>query len=63
MLPIAERDYHQVLHHSLNLSAMRCLLHEGWEYNPEWISFGEVVNGKCMRIKISGEDLWRVMTA
>ena len=33
------------------------------EHNPEWISFGEIVNGKCMRIKASGEDLWRVMTA
>jgi len=33
------------------------------EHNPEWIIFGEIVNGKCMRIKMSGEDLWRVMTA
>ena len=33
------------------------------EHNPEWIRFGEIVNGKCMRIKMSGEDLWRVMTA
>ena len=33
------------------------------EHNPEWISFGEVVNGHCMRVKLSGEDLWRVMTA
>ena len=32
------------------------------EHNPEWISFGEIVNGKCMRIKMSGEDLWRVMS-
>ena len=32
-------------------------------YSPEWIRFGEVVNGKAMRIKLSGEDLWRVMTA
>ncbi|MDP9338884.1 MAG: beta-lactamase family protein [Acidobacteriota bacterium] len=31
------------------------------EHNPEWIRFGEVVNGKVMRIKLSGEDLWRVM--
>lgn len=33
------------------------------EHNPEWVSFGEIINGKCMRIKVSGEDLWRVMTA
>jgi hypothetical protein len=33
------------------------------EHNPEWVRFGEVVNGKCMRIKYSGEDLWRVATA
>jgi len=33
------------------------------EHNPEWISFGEIVSGKCMRIKMSGEDLWRVVTA
>ncbi|HMD30535.1 MAG TPA: serine hydrolase domain-containing protein [Candidatus Acidoferrales bacterium] len=32
-------------------------------YSPEWIRFGEVVNGKAMRIKLSGEDMWRVMTA
>jgi hypothetical protein len=31
------------------------------EHDPEWIRFGEVVNGKVMRIKLSGEDLWRVM--
>jgi hypothetical protein len=31
--------------------------------NTEWIRFGEVVNGKCMRIKYSGVDLWRVATA
>jgi hypothetical protein len=30
--------------------------------NTEWIRFGEVVNGKCMRIKLSGQDLWRVAT-
>jgi CubicO group peptidase (beta-lactamase class C family) len=29
-------------------------------YNTEWIRFGEVVNGKCMRIRLSGSDLWRV---
>jgi D-alanyl-D-alanine carboxypeptidase len=32
------------------------------EHNPEWVRFGEVINGKCMRIKYSGEDLWRVAT-
>jgi beta-lactamase family protein len=31
------------------------------EHSPEWIRFGESVNGKVMRIKLSGEDLWRVM--
>lgn len=29
-------------------------------HSPEWISFGEVINGRCMRIKISGGDAWRV---
>lgn len=32
-------------------------------HNPEWIRFGEVVNGRCMRIKFSGNDLWRVAAA
>jgi hypothetical protein len=31
--------------------------------NTEWILFGEVVNGKCMRLKYSGVDLWRVAVA
>ncbi len=31
--------------------------------NSEWIRFGEIVNGKCMRLKYSGVDLWRVATA
>ena len=31
--------------------------------NTEWIRFGEVVNGKCMRLKYSGVDLWRQATA
>jgi hypothetical protein len=31
--------------------------------NTEWIRFGEVVNGRCMRIRISGSDLWRVSAA
>lgn len=29
-------------------------------FNAEWVRFGEVVNGKCMRIRLSGNDLWRV---
>ena len=32
------------------------------EHSPEWVRFGEIVNGRCMRIKFSGEDLWRVAT-
>ena len=28
--------------------------------NTEWIRFGEIVNGRCMRIRFSGSDLWRV---
>lgn len=28
--------------------------------NTEWIRFGEVVNGRCMRLRFSGSDLWRV---
>jgi hypothetical protein len=32
------------------------------EYSPEWVRFGEVVNGVAMRLKLSGEDLCRVMT-
>jgi CubicO group peptidase (beta-lactamase class C family) len=31
------------------------------EHSPEWVRFGEIVNGKAMRLKLSGEDLWRVM--
>ncbi|PWT88562.1 MAG: hypothetical protein C5B54_10410 [Acidobacteria bacterium] len=30
------------------------------EKSPEWITFHDIVNGKAMRIKFSGEDLWRV---
>ena len=30
------------------------------ESNTEWIQFFNVVNGRAMRIKLSGEDLWRV---
>lgn len=33
------------------------------EKSPEWIRFGEIVNGKAIRLKLSGEDLWRVMAA
>jgi hypothetical protein len=32
------------------------------EHSPEWVRFGEIINGRCMRIKFSGEDLWRVAT-
>lgn len=28
--------------------------------SPEWIQFHDIVNDKSMRIKLSGEDLWRV---
>lgn len=31
--------------------------------NTEWIRFGEIVNGKCMRLKYSGVDLWRLAIA
>jgi D-alanyl-D-alanine carboxypeptidase len=31
--------------------------------NTEYIQFGPVVNGKCMRLKFSGEDLWRIPAA
>jgi hypothetical protein len=31
--------------------------------NTEWIRFGEIVNGKCMRLKYSDVDLWRVASA
>ena len=32
-------------------------------HNTEWIRFGEVVNGRCMHIRFSGSDLWRVAAA
>jgi CubicO group peptidase (beta-lactamase class C family) len=32
------------------------------EHSPEWIRFDNIVNGKSMHAKFSGEDLWRVMT-
>ncbi len=28
--------------------------------SPEWVRFADVVNGKAMRLKLSGEDRWRV---
>jgi CubicO group peptidase (beta-lactamase class C family) len=31
-------------------------------HNTDWIRFGDIVNGKCMRLKLSGSDLWRVAT-
>jgi CubicO group peptidase (beta-lactamase class C family) len=32
------------------------------EHSPEWIRFGAIVNGKAMQVKVSGENLWRVIT-
>ena len=32
-------------------------------HNTEWIRFGAPVNGRCMRIRLSGSDLWRVAAA
>jgi CubicO group peptidase (beta-lactamase class C family) len=29
-------------------------------HSPEWVKFFDVVNEKTMRLKISGEDMWRV---
>jgi hypothetical protein len=31
------------------------------EADTEWISFHDVVDGQAQRIKLSGEDLWRVL--
>lgn len=31
--------------------------------SPEWIHFADVVGGHAMRVKFSGEDLWRVSAA
>ena len=31
------------------------------EADREWIQFHDIVNGHAMRIKLSGEDLWRVL--
>jgi hypothetical protein len=33
------------------------------EHSPEWIQFGEAVNARCMLLKFSGVDLWRVAAA
>lgn len=33
------------------------------EHSPEWIRFADIVNGKAMRLKYSGDDMWRVMAA
>ena len=30
------------------------------EWNTEWVKFFDVVNGKARRIKVSGDDFWRV---
>ncbi|MBL8268825.1 serine hydrolase domain-containing protein [Steroidobacter sp.] len=30
-------------------------------HSPEWVRFGEVVNGRCMRLKLSGSDCWRAI--
>jgi len=29
-------------------------------HSPEWLRFYDIVNKKAMRVKASGEDLWRV---
>ena len=29
-------------------------------HSPEWVRFHDIVNEKAMRVKVSGEDLWRV---
>ena len=31
-------------------------------FGPDWMQFLSPVNGKAMQLKLSGEDLWRVMT-
>jgi len=32
-------------------------------HNTEWIRFGALVNGRCLRVRLSGNDLWRVAAA
>ena len=32
-------------------------------WNAEWIRFGDIVNGRCLRIRLSGSYLWRVASA
>jgi len=34
---------------------------QGDEADTEWISFHDVVDGQAQRLKLSGEDLWRVL--
>lgn len=34
---------------------------EGDEADTEWIEFHDIVDGRAERIKLSGEDLWRVL--
>jgi hypothetical protein len=29
-------------------------------HSPEWVRFHDIVNEKAMRVKASGEDMWRV---
>jgi hypothetical protein len=31
------------------------------EADTEWIEFHDIVDGQAQRIKLSGEDLWRVI--
>jgi len=33
------------------------------EADTEWVSFHDVVDGRAMRLKLSGEDRWRVLAA
>jgi CubicO group peptidase (beta-lactamase class C family) len=32
-------------------------------YSTEWIRFGQVVKGRCMHLRLSGSDLWRIAAA
>jgi hypothetical protein len=29
-------------------------------FNPKWVRFLEIVNGKALHLKYSGDDFWRV---
>ena len=31
------------------------------EADTEWIEFHDIVDGHAQRVKLSGEDLWRVL--